>query len=438
MCYTPSSKEYDLYMEGYKKRVADELLERKLKSKGAVLIEGAKWCGKTTTAEQSANSVLYMNEPSRMQQNLILADMDPEVLLEGETPRLIDEWQLAPKLWDAIRFSVDHRRQFGLYILTGSAVPSNLDEIHHTGTGRFSWLKMRPMSLYESGESSGEVSLTQLFDFPDKIVRGTSNLTLREISYLICRGGWPMSLDVPEDIALQQALDYFDAVVKEDVSRVEGARKDTEFIKRLMRAYARVQGGQVSVETIIADLKSNEDIEYCNKTVSNYLKVLKKIFVIEDMEAWNPNLRSKAAIRTSDTRYFVDPSIATAALGLGPGDLINDLETMGLLFETMAIRDLRVYSDLLDASVYHYRDKNGLECDAVIHRRNGSYGLIEIKLGGDKLISEGAKSLQKLASVIDVDKMKAPSFMMVLTANGDRAYKRPDGVLVVPIGCLKP
>lgn len=247
-----------------------------------------------------------------------------------------------------------------------------------------------------------------------------------------------MALDVPEDVALQQAFDYFDAVVKEDVSRVDGVKKDSEFLKRLMRSYARAQGGQVSVGIIVADLNGNEESEYCNRTASNYIKALKKIFVIEDMEAWNPNLRSKTAIRTSDTRYFTDPSIASASLGIGPGDLMNDLETMGLLFETLAVRDLRVYSDLLDASVYHYRDKSGLECDAVIHCRNGSYGLVEIKLGGDKLINEGADSLKKLSSVIDTEKMKAPSFMMIITAIGDRAYKRHDGVLVVPIGALRP
>lgn len=426
-------------MDGYKKRIADELLAKKLKSKGAVLIEGAKWCGKTTTAEECARSVLYMNDPSRMQQNLTLADMDPEALLEGDSPRLIDEWQLAPKLWDAIRFSVDHKRRFGLYILTGSAVPANLDEIHHTGTGRFSWLRMRPMSLFESGESTGDISIASLFISPEENIRGSANLSLHDIAHLICRGGWPMALDVPVDVALQQAFDYFDAVVKEDVSRVDGVKKDSEFLKRLMRSYARAQGGQVSASTIVADLNSNEESEYCNRTASNYIKALKKIFVIEDMEAWNPNLRSKTAIRTSDTRYFTDPSIASASLGIGrPGDLMNDLETMGLLFETLAVRDLRVYSDLLDASVYHYRDKSGLECDAVIHCRNGSYGLVEIKLGGDKLINEGAASLKKLSSVIDTEKMKAPSFMMIITAVGDRAYKRPDGVLVVPIGALRP
>jgi uncharacterized protein len=421
----------------YKSRVADTLLEKKLQSKGAVLIEGPKWCGKTTTAEKAAASVLYMDEPSKVKQNLMRADIDPESLLEGDNPRLIDEWQLAPKIWDTIRFSVDHKHKFGLYILTGSAVPANTEEIFHTGTGRFSWLKMRPMSLYESKDSNGTVSLSELFKNPDQIIRGTTSLSLKDIAFLICRGGWPMSLDLPEEIALRQAIDYYDAVVNEDISRVDGIKKDKVYIKRLMRSYARNQGGQVSIDTIANDLKDNENIDMSSKTVANYINALKKIFVIEDMEAWNPNLRSKTAIRTADTRYFVDPSIATASLGIGPGDLLNVLETMGLMFETMAIRDLRIYADVLDASVYHYRDRNGLECDAVIHCRNGSYGLIEIKLGGDRLINEGAKSLKKLASKIDTEKMKKPSFLMILTANGDCAYRRNDNVIVVPIGCLK-
>ena len=280
--------------------------------------------------------------------------------------------------------------------------------------------------------------MSELFNNEDCLLRGNSKLTLDDIAFLICRGGWPMAIDVPEDVALQQAIDYYDAVVNEDISRIDGARKENAYVKRLMRAYARNQGAQISIDTLLNDLLESESFETSNKTATKYINLLKKIFVIEDMEAWNPNLRSKTAIRTSDTRYFVDPSIATAALGIGPDDLLNDLKTMGLLFETMAIRDLRVYADLLDANVYHYRDKNGLECDAVIHCRNGSYGLVEIKLGGDKLIDEGAASLKKLSSKIDTDKMKKPSFLMVLTANSNVAYKRNDGVIVVPVGALKP
>ena len=425
-------------MDSYKKRIADDILSRKLASKGAVLIQGPKWCGKTTTAEKAAKSVLYMDNPRTVRQNLLRAETDPEALLVGENPRLIDEWQLAPTLWDTVRFTVDHERKFGLFILTGSAVPPDTGEIHHTGTGRFTWMKMRPMSLYESGESDGSVSLGELFTNPHKTVRGESKLAFQDIAYLICRGGWPMALDCEHTVALQQAVDYYDAVINDDISRVDGVKRDSGYAARLLRSYARNQGSQSGIGTIFEDLKNNEGSDPCNKTVSQYIKTFKKIFVIEDMEAWNPNLRSKTAIRTSDTRYFVDPSIAAAALGIGPGDLMEDLKTMGLFFETLAVRDLRVYSELLDGKVYHYRDKNGLECDAVIHLRNGSYGLVEIKLGGASLIEEGCKSLKSLASKIDTDTMKKPSFLMVLTAVGDCAYTRPDGVQVVPIGCLKP
>jgi uncharacterized protein len=424
-------------VEGYRKRIADAVLQKKLEAKGAVLIEGPKGCGKTTTAEMRVASIIYMNDPQRLKQNLALAEIDPEALLEGDNPRLIDEWQLAPQLWDAVRFSVDHRRKFGLYILTGSAVPADTSEIHHTGTGRFSWMKMRPMSLFESGESSGEVSLSVLFDNPQCIVRGKSSLSLDDIAFLICRGGWPLAIDVSEDIALRQSVDYVDAVIKEDVSRVDGVKKNPSLVRRLMKSLARNQGSQVTIETLIDDISVNETMESSRNTISSYISALKKIFVIEDMEAWNPNLRSKTALRTSDTRYFIDPSIATASLRLGPGDLVADLETMGFMFETLAVRDLRVYADALDADVYHYRDRSGLECDAVIHCRNGKYGLIEVKLGGDRNIEKGAESLKELAECIDSDKMNAPSFLMVLTAVGNMAYRRSDGVLVVPVGALK-
>ena len=424
-------------MEGYRKRIADDVLLKKLEAKGAVLIEGPKGCGKTTTAEMRAASIIYMNDPKQIKQNLALAEIDPEALLDGDNPRLIDEWQLAPQLWDSVRFSVDHRRKFGLYILTGSAVPADTSEIHHTGTGRFSWMKMRPMSLFESGESTGEISLSVLFDNPQCTVRGKSSLSLDDIAFLICRGGWPLAIDVSEEIALRQSVDYVDAVINEDVSRVDGVKKNPSLVRRLMKSLARNQGSQVTIETLIDDISVNEAMESSRNTISSYIVALKKIFVIEDMEAWNPNLRSKTALRTSDTRYFIDPSIATASLRLGPGDLVADLETMGFMFETLAVRDLRVYADALDADVYHYRDKSGLECDAVIHCRNGKYGLIEVKLGGDRNIEKGAESLKTLAECIDSGKMNAPSFLMVLTAVGNMAYRRPDGVLVVPLGALK-
>lgn len=420
----------------YKHRIADGILEKKLRSKGAVLIEGPKWCGKTTTAEQQARSILYMDNPASFESNLQMAEIDPGILLEGDTPRLVDEWQLAPKLWDTMRFEVDHRHQVGQFILTGSAVPSDEESMKHSGTGRFSWLTMRPMSLYESGESNGKVSLSHLFESRENIV-ATNSLRIDDIAFLICRGGWPFACSLQGDAALAQAFDYVDAVIKKDVSRVDGTNRNITTTRLLMRSYARNQGSQATIGTIVADMMTNDENEIGVKTAGSYLDALRKIFVIEDSEAWNPNLRSKTAIRTANTRYFIDPSIGTAVLGLGPKDLINDLNTMGLFFETLCVRDLRIFADALDGQVFHYRDKSGLECDAVIHLRNGRYGLVEIKLGGDRLINEGASNLLALVDKINTDKMKEPSFLMVLTVTGDFAYRRKDGVYVVPIGCLK-
>ncbi|MCC8130251.1 MAG: DUF4143 domain-containing protein [Ruminococcus sp.] len=422
--------------KSYRKRIADEILIRKLEGKGAVLIEGPKWCGKTTTAEQIAGSILYMDDPQTKEQNISLSELNPKRLLSGETPRLIDEWQLAPKLWDAVRFEVDHRGEMGQFILTGSAVPVDTREITHSGTGRFTWLTMRPMSLYESGESTGDVSLKSLFDGLTD-VDGASNIDIDRLAFLTCRGGWPQSVDMRDEIALDQAIDYYDAVVQSDINRADNVQKNPERVKRLMRSYARNQGSQVPQTVLAHDIAANDDSPLSEDTVSSYLNALRKIFVVEDMPAWNPNLRSKTAIRSADTRYYVDPSIAAAALGIGPVDLINDLRTFGFLFETLCVRDLRVYADSLGGGVYHYRDKDGQECDAVIHLRNGRYGLIEIKLGGDRFIEEGAENLKSMLSKIDTDKMREPSFLMVLTGTGDYAYRRKDGVSVVPIGCLK-
>ncbi len=423
-------------MQEYKKRIADKILKYRLEEVGAVLIEGPKWCGKTTTAEQQAKSVLYMADPDNQNNYMEMAELKIKMLLKGSNPRLIDEWQIIPQIWDAIRFEVDHRGEEGLFILTGSAVPASTDKIHHTGTGRFAWITMRPMSLWESGESTGEVSLEQLFK-ADIDIEGYNKLNLEDIAFLVCRGGWPSATTKSKRAALRQAYDYYDAIVKTDISKVDEVTRSSERTKLLLRSYARSQGGQVSVEAIRKDMIDNDDESLAERTVMSYIGALKKIFVVEDMPAWNPNLRSKTAIRSTDTRYFVDPSIAVAALGLGPDDLINDLETFGLLFETLCIRDIRVYADAIDGNVYHYRDKNGLECDAVVHLRNGSYGLIEIKLGGAQAIEKGVSTLTNLASKIDTTKMKAPSFMMVVTAVGNYAYRRKDGVYIVPIGCLK-
>lgn len=427
----------------YRKRIADQLLLELLDSCGTVLVEGSKWCGKTTTAEQAAGSVVYMADPEDGPRNIQLAKTSPKYLLQGDTPRLIDEWQVVPPLWDAVRFEVDHRRSVGQFILTGSAVPVQRDEIIHTGTGRIVSMVMRPMSLYESGDSTGEVSLQDLFEQPVQLT-AKANLTIDTLAFVLCRGGWPFAIDMrSQRSALKQATIYYQGVVGSgtgegsDVSRADNVRRDPKRVKRLMRSLSRHQGTQASLATIYQDLQGNNDGSLNEDTIASYIKALKRIFVVEDMPAWNPNLRSKTAVRTSDTRYFVDPSIAVAALGIGPKDLINDLETFGLLYETMAVRDLRVYAEALDGMVYHYRDKNNLECDAVIHLRNGHYGLVEIKLGGSDLIEQGATSLKTLAQKIDTTRMPVPSFLMVLVGVGNYAYRREDGVYVVPIGSLK-
>ena len=309
-------------------------------------------------------------------------------------------------------------------------------KIFHSGTGRFDWITMRTMSLWESGDSTGDVSMGALFDgvIPD----GVSHITMDRIAYLTCRGGWPGALTLSDNAALRVSRAYLKAVVNSDISRVDDVKRDPDLMMRIIRSLARNQGEQIPYTTIRTDVLSNENVQLSDDTVENYVKVLKCMFLEEDMRAWNPNLRSKTAIRTTDTRYFVDPSIATAALGLGPNDLLNNLIDFGFYFETLVVRDLRVYADALDGEVFHYRDKAGLECDAVLHRRNGSYGLIEIKLGGADNIEKGATTLKDLAGKIDTTKMKEPSFMMVITGIGQYAYRREDGVYVVPIGCLKP
>ena len=402
------------------------------------MIEGPKYCGKTTLAAQQAKSTLYMADPETRERNLAMANTNIKRLLQGDAPRLIDEWQIVPQFWDAVRNEIDRRDDDGQFILTGSAVPPKTDKIFHTGTGRMAWLKLRTMSLWESGESTGDVSLAQLFKSAET-VDGKSDLDIDQLAFLTCRGGWPKAaMKKSPKAALLQAKEYYEAVTRHDVSRVDDIERDPELVKRLMRSYARNQGTQASAGTILADIKANDSDAINENTIYSYIKALKKIFVIEDALAWNPNLRSKTAIRAADTRYFTDPSIATAALSLGPDDLINDLETFGLIFETLCVRDLRVYADAIGGTVYHYRDKSELECDAVVHLDNGKYGLIEIKLGGETNVNVGAKTLTSLAAKIDTTKMKEPSFLMVLTGIGEYAYKRPsDGVLVVPIGCLK-
>lgn len=423
-------------MAKYKQRISDRILKRKVLGKGAVLIEGPKWCGKTTTAKQLAKSVLDLGDSSVLRQSVQLIELSPKTLLEGKIPRLIDEWQALPPIWDSIRSEVDKRGEPSQFILTGSSVLPEADETIHSGTGRYAYIKMRPMSLYESGESNGKVSLADLFD--DKpFETQTNDLTIDDITYLTCRGGWPWATLISKEVALDQAFDYVDSVVNKDIQRVDGVKRSPERAKLLLRSYARNISQQVPLSTIRKDMLANDSSTLDEDTVTDYIKALKKLFVIEDLEAWNPNLRSKAAIRTTDTRHFVDPSIGTASLGLGPKDLINDLKSFGFFFEDMVVRDLRVYAEALDGKLYHYRDSTGLECDTVLHRRNGSYALMEVKLGGKDLIDEGAANMLKLSKSIDTDRMPAPSFMAVIIGVGQYAYQREDGVYVIPIGCLK-
>ena len=425
-------------IKDYRQRVADSVIAEVMEGKGAVLVEGPKWCGKTTTCAHLAKSVVSMDEPRRRERNVLLAKVDPDKLLEGEHPLLIDEWQIAPTLWDAVRYKVDRENGFGHYLLTGSSVPPRTDEINHTGTGRIARVRMRPMSLWESGESSGSVSLSRLFAGETFKAVEAHESSLEEIAFAACRGGWPAVIGLRERVALRQAFDYVDAVVQSDISRFDGVSRDPERARRLMRSYARLQGSAATWGVIADDLSAHEGSAFGENTAYAYLNALRGIFVVEDMPAWHPNLRRKTTIRTSDVRYFSDPSIVAASLRIGPNDLMDDLATFGLVFETMAVRDLRVYAEALDGDVFHFLDRNGLECDAVVHLRDGRYGLIEVKIGGDALVEKGCASLRRLRDALDTEKMREPSFMMVLTAVGDFAYRRPDDVIVCPIGALRP
>lgn len=423
-------------MTDYKLRIADKTLERRVMGKGAVLIEGPKWCGKTTTAKQLAKSVLDLGDSSVLLQSRQMLEIGPASLLTGETPLLIDEWQALPPIWDTIRSEVDRRGAPSQFILTGSSVLPDADATIHSGTGRFAYIRMRTMSLYESGESTGAVSLADLFEGKDfGVVQ--SDMDVEELAYLTCRGGWPWATLIPKTVALDQAFDYVESVVQRDIVRADKTKRNPDRARLLLRSYARNISQQISYSTMRKDMLANDAGTLDEDTVADYVKVLKRLFVIEDLPAWNPNIRSKAAIRTSDTRHFVDPSIGTAVLRLGPQDLVADLKTFGLFFEDLAVRDLRVYAEALDGELYHYRDSNGLECDAVLHRHNGSYALLEVKIGGEERIEEGAANLLSLANNIDTSCMARPSFMAVIVGVGKYAYRRKDGVYVLPIGCLK-
>ncbi|MEW6082349.1 MAG: DUF4143 domain-containing protein [Bacillota bacterium] len=416
----------------YLSRIADKLLDTALHASGAVLIEGPKWCGKTRTAKERASSFLFMQDPDYTASYLKAADAKPSLLLRGATPRLIDEWQLAPVLWDAVRFAVDERGVAGQFILTGSAVPMD-NAMRHTGTGRISRMLMRPMSLYESLESSGDISLKALFE-GNTDTEGLSRLTIDRLAYSLARGGWPASVGEIDSTALRRVYDYVDAVINIDVSRVDEVEKSPARVRALMRSLARNVSTMASLTTIRNDIAGDEDT-ISEKTIASYLNALRRIFVVEDLPAWNPALRSKTTLRTSPKRYFVDPSIAIAVLRTTPDSLLENFSTFGFLFESLCIRDLRVYAQALDGEVFHYRDKSGLEADAIVHLKDGRWGAIEIKMGS-KEIEEAAGNLKTLREKINLDKMREPSFLMVLTGT-ELAYRRGDGVYIVPIGCLK-
>ncbi len=420
----------------YYKRLIEKNIERKMKSSGAVLVAGPKFCGKTTTCMRFQKSFLKLST----KQAITMARMNPKGALQGEKPRLIDEWQKAPDIWNQVRDDLDMDYQFGKYILTGSSTPADKTEVHHSGAGRITPVKMRPMSLWESKESKGEVSLSELFgqndDFPWVM---NEDWKLEDVAHVLCRGGWPISVIAQKDIAVEITRNYFNGLfVFEDCENERFRNKDPEVLKMIVRSYARHISTEAAKTTIIKDVRQQNERTMDPKTFDDYLEALKDLYILEDMQAWNPSIRSKTSIRSTPTRHFVDTSIACRALNVGPEDLMHDLETFGLMFEDMAVRDLQIYADTIGGEVRHYRDNAGLECDAVVHLEDGRWGAIEIKLGGDDLVEVGAVSLKALRDkIVEKSDERAPSFLMVLTAVGG-AYEREDGVLVAPVNMLKP
>ena len=420
----------------YYQRLIEDAIALKLKSSGAVLVAGPKFCGKTTTCMLYQKSLVKLNT----KQAIAMARMNPRAVLNGDKPRLIDEWQKAPDIWNQVKDDLDFEYQFGKYILTGSSTPADKTEIHHTGAGRIAPLTMRPMTLWESKESKGTVSLKDLFEggknFPWDM---NTDFTLDDVAFLLCRGGWPISVLAQRDIAIEITKNYYNGLfVFEDSENERFRNKKPEVLRMILRSYARNISSEAAVSTIISDIRQSNERTMDSKTYDDYMDALKDLYIIEDMDAWNPNIRSKTSIRSTPTRHFVDTSIACRSLGVSPGDLMKDLNSFGLFYEDFAVRDLRVYADCLGGTLKHYRDNAGLECDAVVHLEDGRWGGIEIKLGGDDLIDEGAESLKTLQNkIIEKSDEKAPSFLLVLTAVGG-AYKREDGVYVAPINLLKP
>ncbi len=420
----------------YYHRLIEKEIELKLKTSGAIVVAGPKFSGKTTTCMLYQKSFVKLNT----KHTIAMARMNPKTMLKGEYPRLIDEWQKAPDIWNQVKDDLDSNYVFGKYILTGSSTPADKTEVHHSGAGRITPIKMRPMSLWESGESKGTISLLDLFnggkDFPWDLNQDSS---LEDIAHSICRGGWPISVLAPKDISIEITKNYWNGLfVFEDCENERFRNKKPDVLKMIVRSYARHISTEAAISTIIADVRQSNERTMDTKTFDDYMEALKDLYIIEDMAAWNPNIRSKTAIRSTPTRHFIDTSIACRALGIMPNDLLRDLESFGLFFEDMAVRDLRIYAATIGGEVLHYRDNAGLECDAIIHLEDGRWGAIEIKLGGDELIEAGANSLKLLkAKIEEKSNEKAPSFLMVLTAIGS-SYRREDGVFVAPINLLKP
>ena len=420
----------------YYTRLIEKEIELKLRTSGAVVVAGPKFCGKTTTCMLYQKSFVKLNT----KQSITMARMNPKGVLSGEKPRLIDEWQKAPDIWNQVKDDLDFDYQFGKYILTGSSTPADKTEVHHSGAGRITPVRMRPMSLWESKESKGTISLMDLFDGKDNYPWDmNAEITLDDIAFLMCRGGWPISVQAPKDIAVEITKNYYNSLfVFEDCENERFRNKRPDVLKMILRSYARHISTEAAISTIIADVRQSNERTMDAKTFDDYMEALKDLYVLEDLPAWNPNIRSKTSIRSTPTRHFIDTSIACRSLGINPNDLKNDLESFGLFFEDFAVRDLSVYANAIGGTVSHYRDNTGLECDAVLHLEDGRWGAIEIKLGGDDLIEHGANSLKTLRNKIaKKSEEKVPSFLMVLTAIGG-AYQREDGVYVAPINLLKP
>lgn len=420
-----------LSRDEYFPRFSDDAIRSKLSYMGAVEIRGPKWCGKTQSALQQAGSAIMMQDPDKKSDYLLLASTKPSLLLQGASPRLIDEWQEAPQLWDAVRFAVDQSQERGLYLLTGSSTP--IAKPSHSGAGRIAHIDMLPMSLAESRDSSAEVSLGGLFG-GDSDISGHSDCDIEEMAFLVCRGGWPRAVTAnSNDAATEMAYDYLSTIAEEDISRADGVMRNAQYARLIMREYARCTSTQATQSTILKDLKAR-DIDLSRDTVNGYLAALRRLYVVQELSAWTPSLHAKSRITKTPTRHFTCPSVAAAALGASPQSLLADTSSLGMLFESLCVRDLRVYAQANKGEVFHYHDESGLEADAVVALRDGRYALFEVKLGA-AYVDEGASNLLKLSEKIDETVMGKPAFCAVLTPGG-YAYRRSDGIIVLPITCL--